>query len=145
WAPDSQWIAYTPHLENQLNAVFFYSLATHTSTQITDGMSNAAHPVFDPSGKYLYFTASTDNGPSDAGIDLSSLDRATTSAAYVVVLTKDGLSPVPPQSDDEKKKEEEKKADDKTDTSTAQDKAAAKGDESKPAGKKPDEEKKKEE
>lgn len=145
WSPDSQWIAYTRDLENQLNAVFFYSLATHTSTQITDGMSNAGHPVFDPNGKFLYFTASTDNGPSDAGIDLSSLDRATTSAAYVVVLARYGVSPVPPQSDDEKKKEEEKKADDKTDTTTAQDKAAAKGDESKDAAKKTDEEKKKEE
>ncbi len=76
WSPDSQWIAYTRDLENQLHAVFFYSLATHTSTQITDGMSNAAHPIFDPSGKFLYFAASTNNGPSDAGIDLSSLDRA---------------------------------------------------------------------
>ena len=86
WSPDSQWIAYTRDLENQLHAVFLYSLATHTSTQITDGMSNAAHPVFDPSGKYLYFMASTNNGPSTAGIDLSSLDRATNSSAYVVVL-----------------------------------------------------------
>ena len=113
WSPDSQWIAYTRDLENQLHAVFFYSLATHTSTQITDGMSNAAHPVFDPNGKYLYFTASTNNGPSDAGIDLSSLDRATNSSAYVVVLARDGASPVPPESDDEnKKKDDEDKKDD---------------------------------
>ncbi len=140
WSPDSQWIAYTRDLENQLNAIFFYSLASHTSTQITDGMSNAAHPVFDPGGKYLYFTASTNNGPSDAGIDLSSLDRATNSSAYVVVLAKDGASPIPPESDDEnKKKEEEKKdadkKDDKKDTDS-QDKAAAKGDEKKDESKK---------
>ena len=114
WSPDSQWIAYTRDLENELHAVFFYSLATHASTQITDGMSNAAHPVFDPGGKYLYFTASTNNGPSDAGIDLSSLDRATNSSAYVVVLAKDGASPVPPESDDEnKKKEDDKDKEDK--------------------------------
>ena len=112
WSPDSQWIAYTRDLENQLNAIFFYSLASHTSTQITDGMSNAAHPLFDPSGKYLYFTASTNNGPSDAGIDLSSLDRATNSSAYVIVLARDGASPVPPESDDENKKKEEEKKDD---------------------------------
>ena len=56
WSPDSQWIAYRRDLENQLHAIFFYSLATHTSTQITDGMSDAAHPVFDPGGKYVYFT-----------------------------------------------------------------------------------------
>lgn len=102
WAPDSQWIAYTRDLDNQLHAIFVYSLATHKSTQITDGMSDAGHPAFDPNGKFLYFTASTNDGPSDAGIDLSSLDRATTSSAYVVVLKRYGASPIPPQSDDEK-------------------------------------------
>jgi tricorn protease len=142
WSPDSQWIAYTRDLENELHAVFFYSLATHTSTQITDGMSNAAHLVFDPNSKYLYFTVSTNNGPSDAGIDLSSLDRATTSNAYVVVLARDGVSPVPPESDDEnKKKDEDKKDADKKDdkTDAGQDKDAAKGDEKKDADKKKEE------
>ncbi len=113
WSPDSQWIAYTRDLESQMHAIFVYSLATHVSTQITDGMSNAAHPVFDANGKYLYFAASTNNGPSDAGIDLSSLDRATDSSVYVVVLSRNGLSPVPPESDDEnKKKDDEDKKDD---------------------------------
>jgi tricorn protease len=117
WSPDSQWIAYTRDLESQVHAVFLYSLATHASTQVTDGMSNAAHPVFDPDGKYLYFAASTNNGPSDAGIDLSSLDRATNSSIYVVVLARDGASPVPPQSDDEnqKKADEDKKDESKKD------------------------------
>jgi tricorn protease len=146
WSPDSQWIAYTRDLENQLHAVFFYSLATKTSTQVTDGMSNAAHPVFDPSGKYLYFTASTNNGPSDAGIDLSSLGRATSSSAYVVVLKQYGISPVPPESDEEKKADEADKKDDdkkpdtsadaKKDADKSQDKDAAKGDEKKDAAKK---------
>jgi tricorn protease len=117
WSPDSQWIAYTRDLESQMHAVFLYSLATRVSTQVTDGMSNAAHPVFDPNGKYLYFAASTNNGPSDAGIDLSSLDRATNSSVYVVVLSRDGASPVPPQSDDENKKkaDEDKKDEAKKD------------------------------
>jgi tricorn protease len=113
WSPDSQWIAYTRDLESQMHAIFVYSPATHVSTQITDGMSNAAHPVFDANGKYLYFAASTNNGPSDAGIDLSSLDRATDSSVYVVVLSRNGVSPVPPESDDEnKKKDDEDKKDD---------------------------------
>lgn len=143
WSPDSQWIAYTRDLENQLKAIFFYSLATHTSTQITDGMSNAAHPVFDPNGKYLYFTASTNNGPSDAGIDLSSLDRATNSNAYVVVLARDGASPVPPESDDENKKkgDEDKKDVDKKETGNSQDKAAATREEKKEDSSKKAEEK----
>jgi tricorn protease len=113
WSPDSKWIAYQRDLDNQLNAIFLYSLETHKSTQVTDGMSDAFSPSFDPNGKYLYFLASTDDGPSKAGIDLSSLDRAQTNAAYVVVLAKYGSSPVPPESDDEKIKDEEKKDDKK--------------------------------
>ena len=104
WSPDSRWIAYTRDLPNQLHAIFLYSLASHAATQLTDGMSDVSHPVFDPSGKYLYFTASTNNGPSSAGIDLSSLDRATSSSVYVTVLARAGTSPVPPESDDENSK-----------------------------------------
>ena len=97
WSPDSKWIAYQRDLDNQLNAIFLYSMDTHKFTQVTDGMSDACSPAFDLNGKYLYFLASTDDGPSNAGIDLSSLDRAQTSAPYVVVLAKDGASPVPPR------------------------------------------------
>jgi tricorn protease len=114
WSPDSQWLAYTRDLESELHAVFLYSLAAHTSTQVTDGMSNTANPAFDPGGKYLFFTASTNSGPSDAGIDLSSLDRATNSGVYVVVLSKNTASPVPPESDDEnQKKKAQEEAQDK--------------------------------
>ncbi|HUI59177.1 MAG TPA: PDZ domain-containing protein, partial [Steroidobacteraceae bacterium] len=138
WSPDSQWLAYTRDLESQLHAIFLYSLATHASTQATDGMSNAAHPVFDPSGKYLYFTASTNNGPSDAGIDLSSLDRSTNSNVYVMVLARDGASPLPPESDDENKK---KDADAKGDHPEGGKDQAGKPDEAKADDKKGDDKK----
>jgi tricorn protease len=115
WSPDSKWIAYQRDLDNQLNAIFLYSLETHKFTQVTDGMSDATSPIFDRNGKYLYFLASTNDGPSRAGIDLSSLDRAQSSTAYVVVLAKDGASPVPPESDDEKIKDADKKDSDKKD------------------------------
>ncbi|MGA8090599.1 MAG: PDZ domain-containing protein [Terracidiphilus sp.] len=142
WSPDSKSIAYERDLDNQLHAIFLYSLDTHKSTQVTDGMSDASSPAFDLNGKYLYFIASTDDGPSHAGIDLSSLDRAQTSAPYVVVLAKDGASPIPPESDDEKIKEEKKdepkppvaddkkdaKADDKDKDKKSSDKDTAKSD-----------------
>ncbi|MGA7885627.1 MAG: PDZ domain-containing protein [Acidobacteriaceae bacterium] len=131
WSPDSQWIAYTRDLPNLYNAVFFYSLATHKSTQITDGMSNAANPAFDPNGKFLYFTASTNGGPSDAGIDLSSLDRATNSGVYVVVLKRYGVSPVPPETGDEKVADEEKPAAGEGTGQDTQNGAGAKKDEKK--------------
>jgi tricorn protease len=135
WSPDSKWIAYYRDLDNQLNAIFLYSLESKKFTQVTDGMSDASNPSFDPNGKYLYFLASTDDGPSKAGIDLSSLDRAQTTAAYVVVLAKDGASPVPPESDDEKIKDETKK-DDKKNAGDADKKDSDKKDEKKDADKK---------
>jgi len=108
WSPDSKWIAYTKRLDNHFRAVHLYSLEREKSYQITDGMSDAVSPVFDASGKYLYFAASTDSGPTSGWLDLSSIDRRITRSLYVAVLRKDLPSPLAPESDEEKK--EEKKA-----------------------------------
>jgi tricorn protease len=124
WSPDGKWIAYLKTLHNFMHAVYLYSLDTQKITQVTDGMSDVGSIAFDRNGKYLYFTASTNVGPSVAGFDLSSLDRAVSSSVYVVVLAKDLPSPLPPESDDEKAKDETKPADDtkKTDDQTVKDK-----------------------
>jgi tricorn protease len=111
WSPDGKWVVYLKTLHNFLHAVYLYSVDTHKATQITDGMSDVENAVFDRHGKYLYFTASTDIGPSAAGFDLSSLDRAITDSAYVVVLAKDLPSPLPPESDDEKAADKDKEKD----------------------------------
>jgi tricorn protease len=103
FSPDAKWILYARDLPSLENAAFLYSLATGQSTQITDGMSNVTNPIFDPSGKYIYFTASTDIEPAIDGFGLGSLNRTTTASAYVAVLSKDGASPIPPESDDEAK------------------------------------------
>src|SRR5205085_5120090 len=68
-------------------------------------------PAFDPSGKYLYFTASTDIGPTTNGIDMSGMNRPVTRSVYLVVLDKDLPSPLSPESDDEKDKPADKDAD----------------------------------
>jgi len=106
WSSDSRWIAYTKQLDNHLGTVFIYNVETGKTQQVTDGMSNAATAVFDKSGKYLYFTASTNSGPTSGWLDLSSIDRLVTSSVYVVVLKKDQPSPLAPQSDEEKIQEE---------------------------------------
>ncbi len=93
-----------------MHAVYLYSLDTHETRQVTDGMSDVGALAFDRNGKYLYFTASTNEGQSVAGFDLSSLDHAVSGSVYVVVLAKDLPSPLPPESDDEKAKEEGKSA-----------------------------------
>jgi tricorn protease len=101
WSPDSKWIAYTRSLQRTVGAVFLYSFETGKTHQITDGMSNAAMPAFDKGGKYLYFTASTDDGPIAFG-SMSAFNRAQTNAVYLIVLSKDDPSPLLPESDEEK-------------------------------------------
>ena len=64
WSGDSKWIAYAKSLPNRLHAISIYSLETGKSTQVTDGMSDARYPAFDRDGQYLYFTASTNYGPT---------------------------------------------------------------------------------
>ena len=110
WSPDSKWLAFTKLLKSQLSAIYLYSLADSKSTQVTDGLSHAKSPAFDKGGKYLYFTASTDAGPSLES-DLQSFTRRPTYSVYLVVLSKDEPSPLAPESDDEKKKQDEKKGD----------------------------------
>ncbi len=101
WSPDSQWLAYATRLPNYLGAIHLYSLASGKSTQITDGMSDAKHPVFDRDGRYLYFTASTDSGPS-LQPDVGSFTRPVTGSIYLAVLSRNEPSPFAPESDEEK-------------------------------------------
>ncbi len=108
WAPDNKWIAYVKQLPSGQHAVFVYSLEQGKVSQITDGMSDALNPAFDPNGKYLYFTASTDVALSTAGLDMSSDEHRVSRAVYVAVLSKDEKSPLAPESDEEKSKEEKK-------------------------------------
>ncbi|MFN0108361.1 MAG: protease, partial [Blastocatellia bacterium] len=108
WSSDSRWLTYSKPLKSYYSAVYVYSLEDGKAIQITDGMSNATSPVFDKSGKYIYFTASTDTGPKLSGFDMSSYAHRTTSSVYVAVLRKDLPSPLAPESDEEKVTEEKK-------------------------------------
>jgi tricorn protease len=120
WSPESDWLTYAKQLPNLLRAIYVYSLETGETHQITDGLSDARHPIFDKNGKYLYFTASTNLGETISFADMSGLGRRTTRSIYAAVLSKDTKSPIASESDDEPakkadKKLDEKKADDKDD------------------------------
>ena len=62
WSPDSRWIAYGLNNAALLQTVSVYSIDQDKSYPVTDGLSDASQPVFDRSGKYLFF-ASTNAGP----------------------------------------------------------------------------------
>jgi tricorn protease len=101
WSPDSRWMAYTRQLDSSLSAVFVYGVEDKTAHQVTDGLSDAASVAFDKNGKYLYFFASTDDGPAIVS-SMGAYKVPITRGAYVVVLRKDLKSPLVPQSDEEK-------------------------------------------
>lgn len=100
WSKDSRWIAYARSIENFFPAVFVFDRTNGTSRQVTDGLSAAGDPVFDASGKYLFFFASTDAGPVN-DFSMSTFDRPVTSSLYAIVLRRDLPSPLAPESDDE--------------------------------------------
>lgn len=102
WSPDSRWLAYTLTNDAQFRQVFIYSFEQDKSFPVTDGMSEAVEPVFDPSGNYLYFFASTDAGPVKHWFAMSNADMELSSSIYLVVLKKDLPSPLLKESDEEK-------------------------------------------
>lgn len=95
WSPDSEWLAYRKQLPSGFGAIFLYSLTGGKPVQATDGMSDCAKPVFDRQGKYLYFIASTDSGPSRE-IDVLKTTRRVTSGVYLMVLSRHQPSPLGP-------------------------------------------------
>ncbi|MDP2876619.1 MAG: hypothetical protein Q8O00_10580, partial [Holophaga sp.] len=137
WAPDSRWITYAKTLPSSFSAAFVYGLADGKVHQLTDGMSDVAHPVFEGSGKYLCFTASTNIGPKVATFDMNSYPHQPTRSVYLAVLKKGEASPLAPESDEEKAAEgktgEEKKEEGKKEDG----KAAEKKNGAKPEDKKP--------
>src|SRR5262249_51264269 len=104
WSPDGRWLTYAKQLKGGYRAVFVYSLESGARHRITDGMSDAQDPVFDKGGKYLYFAASTDVGPTLEGLalNLATVGRPVTRSVYAVLLRNDLPSPLAPESDEEK-------------------------------------------
>lgn len=101
WAPDSKWVAYSRNLPSRLRAIFIYSLADNKSHQVTDGLADSISPAFDAGGKYLYFMASTNFGPSTGWLEMSSIDRPVRRAIYLAVLGASEPSPLLPETGDE--------------------------------------------
>ena len=109
WSPDSKWLAYTIGTQPLVMAVSVYSIDQDKSFPITDGLAEVTSPVFDRSGKYLYFFGSTDAGPALDWFSQSGSDMRETRNIYLTVLRKDLPSPLAKESDEEGKETKESK------------------------------------
>ena len=101
WSPDSKWVAYASRLKSLYRAIVVTNVDTGEVKQVTDGLADAMYPVFDASGKYLWFLASTDFGLRSQWLDMTSYDREENFGLYLAVLKKGEPSPLLPESDEE--------------------------------------------
>ena len=101
WSPDSRYVAYAAHLNSLFRAIYVADVESGQSRQVTDGLADAMYPVFDASGKYLWFLASTDFGLRSQWLDMTSYDHVENFGLYLAVLKKGDPSPLLPESDEE--------------------------------------------
>ena len=107
WSPDSRWITYEKQQDSHFKAIFVYDTQTGKTVQVTEGTADATSPVWDVSGEYLYFLASTDYGLASGWLDMSSFDPSITRSLYALVLSASGKAPNLPETDEEMPQKEE--------------------------------------
>jgi tricorn protease len=101
WSPDSKWVAFASRLNTLYRTIVVANVDTGEKRQVTDGLADAMYPVWDASGKYLWFLASTDFGLASQWLDMTSYGREETFALYLAVLNKSDASPLLPESDED--------------------------------------------
>jgi tricorn protease len=102
WSPDSKWVAYSSRLNTLYHAIFVSNVDTGEKKQVTDALADATWPVWDESGKYLWFFGSTDFGLKSQWLDMTSYDHNENFALYLAVLKKSEPSPLLPESDEDR-------------------------------------------
>ena len=100
-SPDGRWIALAVEQPNFNQDLFLYDTITTRLTRVTDGLADVSEPAFSPDGKLLYFTGSTNAGPTHVGLDMTSQERPYRAGIYVAILEADGKSPLLPKTGDE--------------------------------------------
>jgi tricorn protease len=102
WSPDSKWIAFENRNPRTLyDHVALFNVATGGVTSVTDDFAASGSPSFSGDGKYLFFTASVNRGPTFMRLNMTtSASRDWNNNLYVAVLKADGENPLFPKSDD---------------------------------------------
>jgi tricorn protease len=115
-SPDGRWLAYTEEQPNYHRDLKLHNFSSGQTVTVTDGAADVAAPAFSRDGAYLYFAASTNSGPTQVGLNMTSQERPYRAGLYAVVLAADGKSPLLPESgDEEAPAEDEENGDDEED------------------------------
>lgn len=100
-SPDGQWLAYTNEGRNFNAGLFLYRFGTGKSFPVSGDFADVSSPTFSRDGKLLFFTASTNSGPAQVGLDMTTQEQPIRSGIYAAVLERDGKSPIAPVLADE--------------------------------------------
>jgi tricorn protease len=133
WSPDGRWLAYSLAGANQQRGIWLHNVESGETARVSQPLADDFNPVFDPKGRYLYFTSTRHENPTFSETELNVATLKMT-GIYVATLAKDAPSPFAPRSDEgivkadqdsasaagmretdePKKKEETKRADSKS-------------------------------
>jgi tricorn protease len=100
WSPDSRWLAYSKNTPNGLKSIFIYDTKNGDIHRVTSNFYNDNGPVFDPTGKYLYFYSDRNFTPVYGDMDDTWVYPNSTQI-YAVTLKKDEMSPLAPRNEEE--------------------------------------------
>ena len=114
WSPDSRWLAYAKTNASRNSSIWLYSLEAKQARQLTGDETAESDPVFDPKGRYLYFTSNRDYNLAFSSYEFNFLYQNAT-RIYAATLAADGPALFRPKSD-EVGEEPKPAADDKDDT-----------------------------
>ncbi len=116
WSPDSRYMVYTGTGEiQQTTHIVIYDVKNDEKHIVTGDMFGEDSPVFDPKGKYLFFSTTRNFQPTYSDVD-NTFTYTGSGILALVPLKADTPSPFAPKSDEvEFKKDGEDKADDKKD------------------------------
>jgi tricorn protease len=109
FSPDGRWLAYTLEQPNFHRRLMLYNVGDGEHTAVGNPFADAAAPAFGRDGKYLFFAASTNSGPLQVGLNMTSQERPYRAGLYALVLAADGKSPLHPRTGDENGDEEKEK------------------------------------
>jgi tricorn protease len=99
WSPDGRWLAFSEYESNRLRTVYIYDTDRARKRRVTAGRVHAEYPVFDKSGRYLYFVASNTAPLADFGWSVLSGEMSkplVSRRLQVVLLRPDIASPIIP-------------------------------------------------
>src|SRR5690625_5940053 len=78
-----------------------HDFSSGRSHVVSNGMADVGSVAFSRDGQFLYLAASTNAGPLQFGLDMSTQERPYRAGIHALVLAADGQSPLAPRAGDE--------------------------------------------